>query len=219
MSATIDKIGCSYIIYYLKSVVTKNVVKNERSTRYDIDPIFINRWSPRSMTGESINDETLMSLFEAARWTPSSYNNQPWRFLYTKKNTPNWDIFFNLLLEGNKVWAKNASVLVVVVSRKNFEDNEKPAITHQFDAGAAWVNLALEASIRGKVAHGMQGFDYEKAREKLRIPSNFDIMAMIAIGIQGPPENLPPNLQEKEFPNDRKELSEIVMEGVFRYEK
>ena len=116
------------------------------------------------MTGDSLDDETLMSLFEAARWAPSSYNNQPWRILYAKKGTASWNVFFNLLLEGNKVWAKNAAVLVVVISRKNFEHNEKPSITHQFDAGAAWENLALEASTRGIVTHGMQGFDYEKTR-------------------------------------------------------
>ena len=81
------------------------------------------------MTGQSTDDETLMSIFEAATWAPSSYNNQPWRFLYAKKNSPIWDTFFNLLLEGNKVWTKNAAVLVVIVSRKNFEHNEKPAIT------------------------------------------------------------------------------------------
>ena len=196
--------------------MAKNIINNERNVRYKINPIFIDRWSPRSMTGESIDDETLMSIFEAARWAPSSYNNQPWRFLYAKKNSSIWDTFFNLLLEGNKVWAKNAAVLVVIISRKNFEHNEKPSITHQFDAGAAWENLALEASTRGIVTHGMQGFDYEKAREQLRIPSTFDIMAMIAIGIQGPPENLPPKLQEKEYPNDRKELSEIIIEGLFR---
>ena len=183
------------------------------------NPIFVDRWSPRSMTGERINDETLMSLFEAARWAPSSYNNQPCRFLYAKKDTSSWNVFFNLLLEGNKVWAKDAAVLVVVISRKNFEHNEKPSITHQFDAGAAWENLALEASTREIVTHGMQGFDYEKAREQLRIPFNYNIMAMIAIGIKGPRENLPPNLQEKEFPNHRKELREIVMEGAFRNEE
>jgi nitroreductase len=168
------------------------------------------------MTAESIADETLMSLFEAARWAPSSFNNQPWRFLYAKRDTPYWDTFFDLLVEGNKIWAKNAAVLVVIISRKNFEDNEKPSITHQFDAGAAWENLALEASTRGIVTHAMQGFDYEKTRKDLEIPSDFNVMAMIAIGQKGPPENLPPSLQEKEFPNSRKELDEIVIEGHFR---
>lgn len=190
--------------------------KNNRKPEHTIDPLFINRWSPRSMTGEEINDEVLMSLFEAARWAPSSFNNQPWRFVYAKRNTKEWDKFFNLLTEGNKLWTKNAAVLVVVVSRKNFEHNEKPSITHQFDAGAAWENLALEASIRGIVAHGMQGFDYQKAREDLNIPNSFDVLAMIAIGEKGLRESLPPKLQQMEFPNNRKPLNEIVMEGSFK---
>ena len=90
------------------------------------------------MTGEELTDEELMSLFEAARWAPSSYNNQPWRFIYAKTNTEHWDRFFNLLVEANKVWAKNARALVVVIARKNFEHNEKLARTNQFDTSAAW---------------------------------------------------------------------------------
>ena len=156
-----------------------------------------------------------MSLFEAARWAPSSFNNQPWRFIYAKRNTKYWDKIFDLLVEPNKVWAKNAGLLVVVISNKNFEHNGKFSITHQYDTGAAWENLALEATSRGLIAHGMQGFDYQKARERLEIPEDFDVMAMIAIGKKGPKENLPPNLQQKENPNDRKPLNEIIMEGSF----
>jgi nitroreductase len=187
-----------------------------RQSTYKINRLILNRWSSRSMTGEELDDDTIMSLFEAARWAPSSYNNQPWRFIYAKRNTENWNKLFNLLAEANKVWTKNAALLVVVVSRKNFEYNEKYSITHQYDVGAAWENLALEASSRGLVAHGMQGFDYEKARIDLEIPDNFDVMSMIAIGKKGPKENLPLELQNKEFPNNRKPLNEIVMEGLFR---
>jgi nitroreductase len=106
--------------------------------------------------------------------------------------------------------------LVVVISRKTFEYDGRPSITHQFDTGAAWENLALEASIRGIVTHGMEGFDYEKARNDLAIPDMYDVMAMIAIGKRGPREKLLPKLREKEFPNDRKPLSEIVMEDSFK---
>jgi nitroreductase len=167
------------------------------------------------MTGEGIDDDDLMSLFEAARWAPSSFNNQPWRFIYSKRTGREWIKFLNLLNEGNRTWAKDAGVLVVIISRKNFEYNEKPSITHQFDTGAAWENLALEASIRGIVAHGMQGFDYQKAKEDLNIPDNFDVMAMIAIGKRGPIEKLPTKLQQVEHPNDRKPLRDIVMEGGY----
>ena len=189
--------------------------KTPRQSQYDINPLLLHRWSPRAMSGEEISDTELMRLFEAARWAPSSYNGQPWRFIYAKRNTEHWNRFFNLLAEGNKIWAKNAALLVVVISRKNFEFNEKPAITHQFDAGSAWENLALEASSRGIVAHGMQGFDYKKAGVDLGIPPDFEIMAMIAIGKKGPREILPPELQEKEKLSDRKPLKEIIMEGFY----
>ena len=191
-------------------------VQTKRTSEYSINPLILNRWSPRSMTGEELNDEDIMSLFEAARWAPSSFNNQPWRFIYAKRNTGYWDRLFNLLADTNKSWAKNAALLAVVISRKNFEFNGKPARTHQFDAGSAWENLALEASSRGIVAHGMQGFDYEKARTELGIPADFEVMAMIAIGKRGPKENLPTELQDKEKPNDRKALKDIIMEGTFR---
>ena len=188
----------------------------QRNSAFKINSIILNRWSPRSMTGEELDNDTLMSLFEAARWAPSSFNNQPWRFIYAKRNTKYWDKIFDLLVESNKVWAKNAGILIVVISNKNFEYNGKFSITHQYDAGAAWENLALEATSRGLIAHGMQGFDYQKARDRLEIPEDFDVMAMIAIGKKGPKENLPPNLQQKENPNDRKPLNEIIMEGSFK---
>jgi nitroreductase len=191
-------------------------IQTKRTSEYSINPLILSRWSPRSMTGEELGDDDIMSLFEAARWAPSSFNNQPWRFIYAKRNTEHWDRLFNLLVDVNKTWAKNAALLAVVISRKNFEFNEKPARTHQFDTGSAWENLALEASSRGIVAHGMQGFDYEKAKTELGIPADFEVMAMIAIGKRGPKENLPTELQDKEKPNDRKALKDIIMEGTYR---
>jgi nitroreductase len=116
-----------------------------RTPTQKINPVFVNRWSPRGMTGEELDDEELMALFEAARWAPSSYNNQPWRFIYAKRNTKSWNRLFDLLVEGNKAWAKDSATLVVLISRKNFEYKGKPSVTHQLDAGAAWENLALEA--------------------------------------------------------------------------
>lgn len=190
-------------------------VRRARKPGHKIHPIILGRWSPRAMTGEGLSDEELMPLFEAARWAPSSYNGQPWRFIYARRDTEHWDRLYNLLAEGNKLWARNAAVLVVVVSRKRFEHNEKPAKTHSFDTGAAWENLALEGMRRGLVVHGMQGFDYEKAREVLGIPEAFEVEAMIAIGERGRKEGLPKDLQEIEAPSDRKPLSAIVFEGRF----
>ena len=164
-------------------------VKNNRKAGYAINPVFLNRWSPRAMSGETLSDEELMPLFEAARWAPSAYNAQQRRFLYAKRDTQNWSVFFELLVEANKIWCKNAAVLVVVISRKNFEHNEELSPTNVFDTGAAWENLALEGTFRGLVTHGMQGFDYDKARSVLKVPDNYEVCAMIAIGKNGRKED------------------------------
>ena len=194
----------------------KEEIKRNRKSEYEINPLILGRWSPYSMTGEKISDGELMSLFEAARWAPSSYNGQPWRFIYAKRDTKDWDKLFNLLVEGNQGWAKNAAALVVIISRKNFEHNNKPSITHTFDTGSAWENMALEASSRGLAIHGMEGFDYDKAKEDLEIPDDFEVCAMAAIGKKGKIEDLPEEMQQREQPRDRRPLKEIVMEGKFR---
>jgi nitroreductase len=190
-------------------------VSEYRRPEYNIDRIFLNRWSPRAMSGEEISRDELMSLFEAARWAPSSYNSQPWRFLYAMRNTANWELFFNLMVEVNQAWAKNAAALIVVASKKTF-DNGKPSRTHSFSAGAAWENLALQGSLKGLVVHGMQGFDYDRARQVLNIPDDYEVEAMIAVGRPGKKENLPEKLQEREFPSTRKKVSEIAFEGKFK---
>ncbi len=188
----------------------------KRESIYAISPLILNRWSSRAMTGEEISDQELMKLFEAARWAPSSYNNQPWRFVYAKKNSSHWATFFDLLALGNQEWTKNAAVLVVIVSHTIFEYDKRPSRTHSFDAGAAWENLALQGSIDGLVVHGMEGFDYELAQQKLNIPEEYSVEAMVAIGKYGNVEQLPKKLQDVDFPNDRKPLAELVFEGVFQ---
>jgi nitroreductase len=191
--------------------------QDPRKPQHPVDPLFLNRWSPRAMSGEEIPPETLMSLFEAAKWAPSSNNNQPWRFLYARRESRHWPVFFDLLNDLNRAWTKNAAVLIVVISKQTFDQNEKPSRTHSFDCGAAWENLALQGSIKGLVVHGMQGFDYDKARLVLNVPDIFTVEAMIAIGKPGRKDDLPPNLQEREFPSPRKTLAEIVVEGPFQF--
>ncbi len=191
-------------------------IRKNRHSEYVVHPIVISRWSARAMTGEPLSDKELMPLFEAAKWAPSSFNGQPWRFLYAKRDTKHWDAFFDLLIDFNKQWCKNAAVLMVVISRKTFEHNDRPARTHSFDAGAAWENLAIEGTRRGLVVHAMSGFDYDKAREVLGIPELYNIECMVAVGKRGKKENLPPELQEKEIPSTRKALKELLMEGSFR---
>ncbi len=190
-------------------------IQNFRKLENDVHEIFISRWSPRAMSGEEIDEATLKTLFEAARWAPSSNNNQPWRFIYARRNTPHWDTFFNLLAEGNQIWAKNAAVLIVVISKTTF-DSGKPARTHTYDAGAAWVSLALQGSLKNLVVHGMQGFDYDRAKKELQVPDDYSVEAMIAIGRHGKKEDLPDYQQEREFPSSRKSIAEIAMEGIFK---
>jgi nitroreductase len=189
----------------------------KRKADHPIDDIFLNRWSPRAMTGEPISEEELMVLFEAARWAPSSYNNQPWRFLYARRDSVHWQTFFGLLVEFNQSWAKNASALVLFISATHFEFNGEPSVTHTFDTGAAWENLALQGSLRGLVVHGMQGFDFERARITLNIPAEFAVEAMAAVGRPADPETLPEKLREKETPSDRRKLDQTICEGPFRF--
>ena len=187
----------------------------KRKPDHPVAEIFLDRWSPRAMTGAAIPTADLLTLFEAARWAPSSYNNQPWRILYANRDSSHWKLFFDLLVESNQIWAKNAGALLLFLSKKTFTHNGKPSVTHSFDTGAAWENLALQGSLKGYVVHGMQGFDYERARIELNIPDDFHIEAMVAIGRPGSPEALPEKLQAKEAPSDRRKLEETICEGPF----
>ena len=188
-----------------------------REAGHEIDELFLDRWSPRAMSGEALAEEELLTLFEAARWAPSSFNNQPWRILYARRDTEHWPVFLGLLVEGNRVWAKDAAALLLFVSKETFDHNGEPYPTHSFDTGAAWENLALQATLLGLVTHGMQGFDYERAREELNVPEGFRVEAMVAVGRPGDPSTLPEKVRAREKPGDRKPLSEITCEGPFGF--
>ena len=185
-----------------------------RQAELPADRIFVDRWSPRAMSGEEISHEELLMLFEAARWAPSSMNNQPWRILYASRSSRYWQLFFDLLVESNKVWCANAAALLAIISKSTF-DNGKPCRTHSYDCGAAWMSMALQGSMMGLVVHGMQGFDYERARIELDIPEGFQVEAMAAIGRPGSREALPETLQSREIPSDRRPLTQICCEGPF----
>jgi nitroreductase len=191
--------------------------EDHRSADYPIEPLFFRRWSPRALSGESLSESELFTLFEAARWAPSSFNEQEWRFLYATRNSPHWQTFFDLLVEGNQAWCKNAAVLVVVLARKTFTRNEKPNRVHLYDAGSAWQNIALQATAMGIVAHGMQGFDYERARTELKVPDNFAVAAMFALGRPGKLEDLPEDIREREVPSGRRKVQESICEGPFAF--
>ena len=186
----------------------------KRHADHPVERIFVDRWSPRAMSGGEIPNEELLTLFEAARWAPSSMNNQPWRMLYAPRGSRHWPLFFDLLAEGNRVWCDRAAALVVVISKTTF-GNGKPCRTHSYDSGAAWMSLALQGSLMGLVVHGMQGFDYDRARTALEIPEGYQVEAMAAIGRPGRREDLPEQLQARETPSERRPLAQSVCEGPF----
>ena len=167
------------------------------------------------MSGEPISPEELAVLFEAARWAPSAGNTHPWRILYAHRDTEHWPLFFNLLVERNQIWCRNAAALLLFISRKTNEQSGRALITHSYDTGAAWENLALQGTLKGLVVHGMAGFDYARARTTLNVPYEFNVEAMAAVGRPGPISVLPEDFQARESPNSRRPINEVVFEGKF----
>jgi len=194
------------------------MLKGSQSRRaaHAIDTIFTDRWSPRAMSGAPISHDEMMLLFEAARWAPSSGNYQPWRMLYALRDTPYWPLFLGLLVESNRLWAQHGSALVLFLSKKTFDDG-RASVTHAFDTGAAWENFALQASERKLVVHGMQGFDYDRARSELKVPADFQVNAMAVVGQPGDAQLLPESVRAREHPNDRRPVSQSVREGPFSF--
>jgi nitroreductase len=185
---------------------------NNRKTEYDINDVFLNRYSPRAMSGEAVSKQELMILLEAARWAPSSMNAQPWRFIYTMKGSPDFDLFLPFIFEKNRIWSKNASALIVVISKNNLDDGSF-SIPHSFDTGAACENLALQVTKMGLVSHAMGGIDKNIVKKELEISDDYTVEIMIAIGKPGKIDDLPEALREREKPSDRKALAEISFEG------
>jgi nitroreductase len=192
---------------------------NSRSTEYPIDPLFLERWSPRSFTGAPMSEHELLTLLEAARWAPSAFNAQPWRFIYARRDTAHWPRLLGLLTQSNQLWARNAAALVILVSKATVRpagaEKEVPSWSHSLDAGAAWGSLALQAQLSGWAAHGMVGFDRERAVTELGVPGGYRVEAAIAIGKRGDKSLLPEALQAREQPNGRVPLAQVAGEGHF----
>ena len=193
-----------------------------RVPNYPVDTLFLHRWSPRAFTAEPIAETQLMTLLEAARWAPSCFNSQPWRFLYARRDTPDWNRFVGLLTPDNQSWARNASALVVVVSNTVMRNPATaggndwvPSWTHSFDAGAAWAQLGLQCTLSGLRAHGIIGIDMARARAELNVPGHYRIEAAVAIGRQAAIDTLEDGLQQKEHPSVREPLSVIALRGGF----
>lgn len=193
----------------------KGKIMNARIPEYEIMPEILARWSRRAMSDEPLERDDLMKLFEAARWAPSSYNGQPWRYIYAFRGSTAWAKMYDLLDDLNRQWCDKAGALIILVSRTQFELNENPDISFALNAGASWENLALQGTSMGLAVRGMQDFDYHKAVDSFSIPPVYKVQMMIAVGHPGDPSNLPDRLQEREGPTQRKAISEIAFENEF----
>jgi nitroreductase len=185
-------------------------------TKPGVHELFRVRWSPRSFSSREVPNELIETILEAGRWAASSYNEQPWRFIVAKKeDTEAFQKLLSVLIPFNQAWAKNAAFLVLTVARGNFSHNESPNAYAIHDAGAALAHMMLQATASGLQAHGMAGFDKEKAREVFGIPPEFQIGAVAAFGYADSPDKLSDDqMKQRELePRTRKPLSEIAFNG------
>jgi nitroreductase len=190
-------------------------IHNPRTPETEVDAIFVDRWSPRAFLPDPIPEPELRALFEAARWAPSCGNEQPWLFLYAR--TPeDRERFATALTPRNREWAPHAPLLMFALARRSFAGSGKPNRTAPFDTGAAWMALALQARRLGLHAHGMAGFDMEKAYEVLGAPrEEYEIIAAIAVGRRGGAAQLSERDAARETPSTRKPHAEVAREGGF----
>jgi nitroreductase len=173
------------------------------------------RWSPRAFSEKAVPAEALRSIFEAARWAPSSSNEQPWAFVVaTKDDQQAFAKLLSTLVEANQIWAKHAPVLAIAISELAFARTGQPNRNAFYDTGSAVAHLSMEATARGLFVHQMAGFDPKKAVELFSIPSGWEPIAAFAIGYPGDPESLPQPLRDRELATrTRKPMAEFVMSG------
>ena len=184
-------------------------------TDFPVHDFVAERWSPRAFSDKSVAPEVLASLFEAARWAPSSSNEQPWAYIVAaKEDAENFAKLVGVLVPANASWAKNAAVLALAVAQLSFAKTGKPNRNAQYDVGAASAWLTVEAASRGLFVHQMAGYEADKARQVFEIPAGWEPIAAMAIGYPSEADSLPENIREREHaPRTRKPLSSFVMTG------
>ena len=192
-----------------------------RSAETALSPLFLQRWSPRAFTDETLGEAELLRLLEAGRWAPSSMNNQPWRFVYALRDTPEWGPIHASLVPFNQAWTARAAALVVLLSHTQLVSPATGAVqpnrSHSFDAGAAWMSVALEASLTGWSTHAMGGVDFDALQATIGAPADYHVDAVFAVGRQGPRDTLSAALAEREVPSQRLPLGAIVARGRFNF--
>lgn len=180
-----------------------------RTPEAEVESMFVERWSPRAFLADPVERGQLESLFEAARWAPSCFNAQPWKFVWSDEGAGR-EALRGLLVDGNRVWADKAPVVGFVLARRHFERNGKPNHWAEFDAGAAWMSLCLQARMLGLDVHGMGGFHGDRAPAVLGIDADqWSVVAAFVVGRRGEPDALPEDLREREVRSPRKPLAEV----------
>ncbi len=195
-------------IYSKEFVMTNKLDFSARDSQTGVAPLFVERWSPRAFEKVAIEGDVLKRIFDAARWSPSCFNAQPWRFYTSTENS--FAEFLDLLVEGNQGWAKDTSVIGFLVAEKNFEHNGKPNAFAQFDSGAAWMGMTLQARMEGLYTHGMGGIHADKAADYLGIDT--DTQEVIMGFTIGKLAQLTQEQAQVEVPNERKALDQIWFE-------
>ncbi|MEM7218105.1 MAG: nitroreductase family protein [Pseudomonadota bacterium] len=186
-----------------------------RTPDTEVDAQFPRRWSPRAMAATSLSQGELRRLLEAARWAPSCFNEQPWEVACALRETDAFKTFLEVLVPGNQGWAQHAGALLAFAARTQFTGHDRDNDCADFDTGAAWMSLALEASRLGLVAHAMRGFDMDAARAALRVPDDWQLLAFVAIGAPGPLDVLDEAYREREVPSTRRAVDDFLHMGRF----
>jgi nitroreductase len=189
-----------------------NRMKSAQPSTEGVLPVILERWSPRAFTDRDVTAADLKIIFEAGRWAPSSYNEQPWRFFVGHRGSEAYNKIFDAMVPSNQAWASSAPVLILGVAKTRFSHNDTPNNYAAHDLGAAMAYMALQAASMGLAAHQMAGFDWAKAREAFAIPETYAMGSVMAVGYQGELTDLPEKFQAQEqSPRSRKPLSEIVL--------
>lgn len=194
----------------------QNIMINPTNNKYSIQSNAKQRWSPRAFSSAPVENDKVNSLLEAARWAPSAFNEQPWRFIIGKKGDSTYNHILSSLIEWNQSWAGKAPILVLNIAKKTFSHNNEPNVTFKYDLGQAVGHMILEVVNQGLVSHQMSGFNPEKAAELLNIPDDYQPVSVTAIGYLGDVNDLSKDMAEIETkPRERKELTTIVFSGEF----
>jgi len=191
-------------------------MNKEATTSYPINDLARKRWSPRAFLDKPVEPEKLISMHEAARWSASGGNEQPWRFIVGMNGDETWRKIYETLDEGNRIWNGNVPVLILAIGNTISSFNGNMSLYYGYDTGQAVAQLSLEAMNQGLHVHQMGGFSVEKVRTLFEIPGEFQPLTVIAAGYLGDPDSLPENLKKRELlERKRKPLEEIVFSGKF----